>query len=176
MSYNKQVGTFLRTHKGQNKRALEMILLGIDHMLQHNREWTGVARLVTGVEPRMGKMMLRILGECIGGISKVSDTKQPTGIRFKFSDNSAATESLDKLRELVANGESIYGQAVQELVGMNVKATATFDPEKRFASFAAAVVAADMDEAEALERFKAAYRKAKVSHVESLPVALPADI
>lgn len=178
-TYNQKVAGFLKTHKGQNKRAVEMVLLGIEHMLENGREWTGLARLLSGVEPRMATMYRRIIDTALGGVSVRRDIKQPSGLRFVFGDNFGPSEKIAGLRKLVEQGASIYGQDMQAYVGMEPKPAAAFDAEKRFAALAKAAVAADMSLEAALNQMRVAFNQAQINQadaIESTPVAEVAEL
>lgn len=113
MSFQRQVKTFLRSHKSGTKRALELTLLGIDHMHQH-KDWTGLAMMITQTEGRMGPQIRRIIGECLGGVTMKADKTHPSGMRFELGDNWGPTEKLGVLRDLVANGETVFSDAVEQ--------------------------------------------------------------
>mgnify|MGYP003146853963 CR=1 FL=1 len=116
MSFNKTAKRFITSHKNHTKRALEVSMLGIDHMLDH-KDWDGLAIVIAGVEPKMAQQIKQIIGACVGGVAVAKDNKHHTGMRFKLGDNFGPTESLDVLRDLVAAGETIYGDKVNALIG-----------------------------------------------------------
>jgi len=120
MSYLKQVKAFIRSHKGHTQKALTITLQGIEHMLEH-RDWDGLAMLIHDTEGRMGSQIKAIVGCTVGGISLQSDKKHHTGMRFKLGDNFASTEKLAELRKLVENGETIFSESVNNLIGKEKK-------------------------------------------------------
>lgn len=134
MSFNKTAKRFLTSHKNHTKRALEVCLMGIDHMLDH-KDWDGLAIILSGVEPKMANQMRQIIGATVGGVSMKKDAKHHTGMRFTLGDNFGPTETLDVLRDLVGNGETIYGDKVNAMLGKE-KA----EPQKRTIEQVAATV------------------------------------
>lgn len=115
-TFNAQVKSFLRSHKGHTQKALAITLAGMDHMLQH-RDWDGLAMLMKQTEGRMGAQIRAIVNNCIGGVSMAADKKHHTGMRFKLGDNFGPTEKLDVLRDLVEAGETIFSDNVNSLLG-----------------------------------------------------------
>lgn len=116
MSYMKQVKAFIRSHKGHTQKALAITLAGIDHMLDH-RDWDGLAMLVKDTEGKMGTQIRAIINNTVGGVTLSADKNHHTGMRFKLGDNFGPTEKLDVLRDLVAEGETIFSDRVNELLG-----------------------------------------------------------
>lgn len=113
MSYSKQVKAFLRSHKGHTQKALVLVQAGIDHMFEH-KDWTGLAMLIMQTEGRMGKQVRAIVAECCGGVTMRTDKKHDLGLRFELDDNAGPTEKMGVLRDLVADGETIFSDRVEQ--------------------------------------------------------------
>ena len=147
-----------------------MALLGVvmDHALA-TRDWTPMAKLTQGVEPRMQRRMQQIIGRCLGGVTGMIDAKAEHGYRFKLGDNCAFTDQKAEFDVLVANKASIYSGDVEKFLGLDVKEKSAWDMNKRSTSFAAAAVAAGADLDTLLQTVKLAYIKANAAKVVAEP-------
>lgn len=114
--FNTRVTNFLRKGGNFSKDALAITLEGVDDLLTHYN-WDALARLIQNVEPKMGLRMRAVIQEALGGVTIKADQKHPTGLRFVMGDNWGPSEGLDVLRDMVAAGESIYGDAVSGFIG-----------------------------------------------------------
>lgn len=153
---NQKVGAFLRSHKSQSSAALALLGVVMDHAVA-NRDWTPMAKLVMGVEPRMQKRMKSIIGRCIGGITGQEDPKAEFGYKFKLGGNTAFTDQKAEFDILVANKASIYGGDVEAFLGIDKKEPTAWDVTKRAATFAKAAVDAGVDMELLLQHVKLAY-------------------
>jgi hypothetical protein len=126
MNINATIAGFIKSHKGHTAKAVAITHVAIEHWLA-TRDWTPLARLVQGVEPRMKQRMLRIVGECLDGVTGAIDTKAEYGYRFKAGDNFGPTDKLATLATLVQEQTSIYSEAMDKFLGMDVKVAKVFD-------------------------------------------------
>lgn len=167
MSLNQKIGAFLKSHKNQSAAAMALLGVVMEHTLA-TRDWTPMAKLTTGVEPRMQRRMQQIINRCIGGITGATDTKAEHGYRFKLGDNTAFTESKAEFDLLVANKASIYGGDVEAFLGLDKKAPAVFDIKARTTSLAEKAIEAGYDVETALQHFKLALIAANAKHVPAV--------
>lgn len=126
---NQTIAAFIKSHKGHTAKAVAITSVAIQHWLD-TRDWTPLARLIQGVEPRMKQRMLRIVGIVVGGASGQVDTKAEYGYRFKAGDNFGPTEKLADLIALVDAQASIYSEAMDKFLGLDVKVAKDFDPKE----------------------------------------------
>lgn len=131
---NQTIAGFLKSHKSGTVKAVAITQSAIQHWLD-TRDWTPLARLIQGVEPRMKQRMLNIARITVGGASGMIDTKAEYGYRFKAGDNFGPTDKLTELAILVAASTSIYSEAMDTFLGLDVKVAKAFDAK----DFAAAV-------------------------------------
>lgn len=115
---NSTIAAFIKSHKGHTAKAVAITAVAIQHWLD-TRDWTPLARLIQGVEPRMKQRMLRIVGVTVGGASGQIDTKAEYGYRFKAGDNFGPTEKLADLLSLVDAQASIYSEAMDTFLGLD---------------------------------------------------------
>lgn len=167
---NQKVGAFLRSHKSQSSAAVALLGVVMEHTL-NTRDWTPMAKLVMGVEPRMAKRMKSIISACIGGITGAEDTKAEHGFRFKLGDNTAFTEKKAELDVLIVNKAGIYGGEVEAFLGIDKREPAAWDVTKRSATFAEAAVTAGIDMEVLLQHVRLAYIKANAAKVPALATA-----
>lgn len=123
---NQTIAAFIKSHKGHTAKAVAITAVAIQHWLD-TRDWTPLARLIQGVEPRMKQRMLRIVGVTVGGASGQIDTKAEYGYRFKAGDNFGPTEKLADLLSLVDAQASIYSEAMDTFLGLDKPAPKEFD-------------------------------------------------
>lgn len=162
MSLNQKIGAFLKSHKNQSAAAMALLDVVMEHTLT-TRDWTPMAKLVMGVEPRMQRRMQQIIGKCIGGITGATDTKAEYGYRFKLGDNTAWTDQAEDFRLLVVNKASIYGGEVEKFLGLDKREPAAWDVTKRSATFAEKAVENNIDLDTLLQHVKLAYIKANAA-------------
>jgi len=125
---NTTIAAFIKSHKGHTAKAVAITSVAIQHWLD-TRDWTPLARLVQGVEPRMKQRMLNIARITSGGASGHVDPKAEYGYRFKAGDNFGPTEKLADLLQLVADGASIYSEAMDTFLGLDKPAPKDFGLE-----------------------------------------------
>lgn len=171
-TFNQHVSDFIKTHKTHTQAAVAITLLGCDHVL-NTRDWTGLARLLSAVEPRMQARMRRIIGAVLGGVSLRADTEQPTGMRFSFGANFGPTDKMQALRDLVEAKVSIFSEAMDNFLGLEPAAKVAFDLGKRSAVLAAKAVAEGIEERIFLEAALTAYRAARKAADEAALAKAP---
>jgi hypothetical protein len=125
-SINQQIASFVKSHKSHTSKAVAITMVAMQHWLD-TRDWTPLARLAMGVEPRMKQRILKIVGVALGGVTGQIDTKAEYGYRFKAGDNFGPSEKFADLQQLVDNGASIYSEAMDTFLGLDVKAAKAFD-------------------------------------------------
>ena len=125
---NTTIAAFIKSHKGHTAKAVAITSVAIQHWLD-TRDWTPLARLVQGVEPRMKQRMLRIVAVSLGGVTGQIDTKAEYGYRFKAGDNFGPTDKLADLLQLVADQASIYSEAMDTFLGLDKPAPKDFGIE-----------------------------------------------
>jgi hypothetical protein len=123
---NATIAGFLRSHKSGTAKAVAITQVAIQHWLD-TRDWTPLARLAMGVEPRMKQRILKIVGVALGGVTGQIDTKAAYGYRFKAGDNFGPSEKFADLQQLVADGAAIYSEAMDTFLGLDVKVAKAFD-------------------------------------------------
>jgi hypothetical protein len=161
---NQKVAAFLKSHKNQSAAAMALLGVVMEHALS-SRDWTPMARLTQGVEPRMQRRMQQIIGRCMGGVTGSTDTKAEFGYRFKLGDNAAFTDQKAEFDILIAQKVGIYSGDVEKFLGLDVKAPAVFDPAARATALAEKAVEAGTDLDLLLELVKRAYIKANAAKV-----------
>lgn len=125
---NATIAAFIKSHKGHTAKAVAITSVAIQHWLD-TRDWTPLARLIQGVEPRMKQRMLRIVAVSLGGVTGQIDTKAEYGYRFKAGDNFGPTDKLADLLQLVNDQASIYSEAMDAFLGLDKPAPKEFDPK-----------------------------------------------
>ena len=100
---------------GQN--TLSLTLECIEHMRDHNNEWTALAFLVSLSEPAQSRSVRMIAGSILQGWKIVKDAKQPSGLRFKkdATANQGFSElGLSNLASFIADKKSVQSKEVRE--------------------------------------------------------------
>lgn len=99
------------------KNTLVLLQACIEHMRDHQNEWTPLAMLIGKSQPAQARMCRMIAGKVIEGWSIKKDDKQPSGLRFakvKGSNQGFDADQMSHLSALVDKGLSIQSKEVRE--------------------------------------------------------------
>lgn len=117
----KTVTDFLGNYAKMNKAATEVTLATIQHWQEHN-DWTQLARLLAGVDVRMGKRMKLIIKTCVPGAVLNKDEQAEFGLKFgKKGDTPFDQEKIDQLSAIIAEvsvNHNIHGEVIDTWAGV----------------------------------------------------------
>lgn len=122
-------------HRRSANAGRDYLLIFCECVENMESNWTPMAELLAGANPRDAQVLRKLAGFVLSGWSVSKDNKHRTGLRFKKADG--ATFDMDKLgriKALAEQGNVLQGKAISELMTPEkvIKAVSSEDLAKAY--------------------------------------------